>query len=374
MSRKFLLALLALAAVALFGCSDDEETTNPVDTTPPSLASVTPASGAVDVNLLQGFTFVFDEALDPTTLNDTTVTTATRGGGLHVVPAADNLSVWVAPDSLWTPESAHQIVIDGATDLAGNALPTVTTTFTTAALSCASLADRFEVNNDIASATTCAVDVAYPALSVCDADRDFYVFTLTEAAKVTARTDITYAEATSWQLYWQRENGDAYGTLGTTVNSGGEPSYHYSFLPGTYYLSVREAGDTEHVLYDLILETSEPCAEDAYEDNDFEDIAAPITVGLHEDLRGCYVDADWYAFAVEAGQTITLTVTSDPYEGFDHRRLRIREPGGQMVSYDGSANPATTSVVAAASGTATAMARFWVDDVVYDMEIALTNE
>ena len=373
MARVYLCVGLLLVLLLAACGDDDNDPVGPEDDLSTVLTSVTPADGAVDVNLLQGFTFQFNTALDPATLDAATVTTGTRDGGLHIIPAADSLSLWVAPDSLWAPETTRQIVIAGATDATGTLVDTMTVSFTTGALNCTNLADRFEDNDTPAEAATCPLDTDLFALSFCDDDNDVFVFTLDDTAMVTARAQIIYANGTSWSYNWTRADERYYGGTGMTLASGQIVTDHYSFLPGTYYLKIQETSHVDHILYNLRLETGTACPDDIYEDNDFEDTAYPLAAGLYEDLRGCVLDADWFSVEVDAGQTITLTVTTEPYGGFDNRRLRIREPGGAIATYNGSDEPATLTNVATSAGTATVMARFWADDVVYDLDIAVTG-
>ena len=133
---------------------------------------------------------------------------------------------------------------------------------------------------------------------------------------------------TSWQIYWANANGDYYTTLGTSFETGdSSASFQYSFLPGTYYVAVwKYYVDHHYVVYDLRLETSEPCPDDAYEDNDFRYDATPMIPGQYDSLRACYLDADYFAVEVESGQTLTVTMAQvTGYTGL--RRLIIYGAG-----------------------------------------------
>jgi hypothetical protein len=65
----------------------------------------------------------------------------------------------------------------------------------------------------------------------------------------------------------------------------------------------------EVIAYDLVLETSAPCQDDRYEENDQPGQAVLVTEGLIEDLRGCFKDRDYFDIELGAGETLTLTVT-----------------------------------------------------------------
>jgi hypothetical protein len=114
------------------------------------------------------------------------------------------------------------------------------------------------------------------------------------------------------------------------------------------------------------------CRDDVFEDNDFDDEPAPIAPGSYAGLRACHLDADWYAFSVSDGDTITVTIDTHEYTCF--RRMVIREPGGEQVwakPLDLEAPVSTVSLPVTAAGTARVMCVVWSDGVVYDMTIGL---
>ena len=87
------------------------------------------------------------------------------------------------------------------------------------------------------------------------------------------------------------------------------------------------------------------------------------------DVRGCWLDADWFSFPVSAGQTITLTVDPGDYTGT--RRLRIYEPGGTQSGSTGQEEFTSVSVTATASGTARVYAMFWAGIGPYELTISV---
>ena len=108
-----------------------------------------------------------------------------------------------------------------------------------------------------------------------------------------------------------------------------------TFLPGTYYvriLCMEEPTEYDYILYDFELMTGDPCADDPYEDNDFLDEAPLVSPGTLADLRGCGNDYDYFAVELNAGDTITVTFTTDPFEGAQNRRFRIQDPSGIVIS------------------------------------------
>jgi len=108
------------------------------DTTPPTVVSTTPASGATGVSIGSTVTATFSEALDATTVNTTTVTLRT---GTTQVPATVSYASGVAtltPSSALAATTTYTATVKGGStgvkDVAGNPLAAdVTWSFTTAA-------------------------------------------------------------------------------------------------------------------------------------------------------------------------------------------------------------------------------------------------
>ena len=130
---------------------------------------------------------------------------------------------------------------------------------------------------------------------------------------------------------------------------------------------------SNHSVYFFGVGDGEPCADDAYEDNDFLDEAQPIAIGLTTDLTGCYLDADYYTFEVEAGQTVTLTQTQHPHDESTHSRLRIHDPSGTSKSDDDDAMESSVYKEIEQAGTCTVMAQFWAD-LTYDLNIEIGEQ
>jgi hypothetical protein len=119
------------------GLPCDLESTNPPDTTPPTVSSTDPANAATGVPINQNINATFSEAMDPSTITSDTVTlrqgatpvagTVSYAGNTAIFTRASNL----APNTVYTAT-----VTTGARDLAGNALANdVVWSFTTGATS-----------------------------------------------------------------------------------------------------------------------------------------------------------------------------------------------------------------------------------------------
>jgi len=111
----------ALSAAATSGAAS---VTVAADTTPPTVASVSPANGSTGIQYSQ-FTAIFSEAMDPSTLNGASVTLAGGGKAVAGVVTYNPLTMTVT----FTPSVKLQIntpytatITAAVTDLAGNHL------------------------------------------------------------------------------------------------------------------------------------------------------------------------------------------------------------------------------------------------------------
>jgi hypothetical protein len=114
----------------------------PPDTTPPTVTSVAPASGATDVAVAGHVAATFSEALNPATVTASSV--VLRDAGNAVVPGtvsynAATRGVTLTPAAPLATSTTYTVTIPGGsggvTDVAGNALvSTVTWSFTTASV------------------------------------------------------------------------------------------------------------------------------------------------------------------------------------------------------------------------------------------------
>jgi hypothetical protein len=375
MPRRLLRSAIALTlCLALASCGgSDGGPSGPADSTPPTITQVSVSEGADDIGLIERISVTFSEPMDASTITDTTVFVTGRSATGHVEYDAATRTASVIPDTLYASETPHIFVVtDEVTDDSGNGLSEPdTTSFETGPFGCDYLMDYLEPNNEVGDGAVVEVDKLYRTLSVCGQNSDYYHFTLEDPAMVTATTVLRHcAEDESWGIYFMRTNGDHYATRGVGADPGDTTTFRFSFLPGTYALWLFGYDDPVYVLYDLELVTSEPCPDDEYEDNDFMDEAQPVAPGLTTDLGGCYLDADYYTFDVEAGQVVTLTATQHPHEGSVHSRMRIYDPSGASNGDDEDSLENSIERTIEQSGTCTVMVQFW-EDIVYDLEIAI---
>lgn len=374
MSKKLAVTALVLALVALSSCGGSNNGGVAPDVTAPTVSQMSITDGTTDVGLVQQLLVTFSEPLDAATVNDTTFVVAGRSATGYVEYNESTRTASFLPDTLYAQETWHNLVItDDVTDEAGNAYEGGTTSFQTGDLSCDNLLDRFEPNGTAGAAPVMELDRLYPTLTACGQDDDFYLFTLEEAAKVTVQTDFTHADDVNWGIHFVRPDGTNYeATLGALASTGNSRTFSYSFPTGTHGVRIFGYQDPVYVLYDLTLVTSAPCVEDEYEDNDFREDAVPVTPGLMENLRGCYLDPDYFSFDVTTGQTVTVTTTQLNVGDVSNCRIRIFDPAGLQTADGEPQSPYSLSAVMTESGTCEIMAMFW-DDRGYDLEIVVAD-
>ena len=376
MSRKLAAVVFVLALVALSSCGDSDSGGSGPDTTLPEVSQVSVADGATGVGLVEQLLVTFSEPMDPATITDTTVIVAGRSATGYVEYDEATRTASFTPDTLYAVSTPHELIVtEDVTDADGNALAEEhSTAFTTGPLDCEHLLDHLEPDNDIAGATVIGLNEWVRTLTQCEGrtDRDYFQFTLDETTKIHARAKFKYCvEDLDWITEFRRWDGELYVDSGTDASPGETRGWYYTFLPGTYWVSVH-ATDSEpwgFALYDFMLETDTPCRDDAFEDNDFFEERAQTTANESYNLVGCMVDADYFWVDIEMGQTLTVTVTTTVST---NRRLRLYDTSQVQVDYyNGMDDPASVSHTATRSGTHSFMTRFWNDGTEYEMNVSV---
>jgi hypothetical protein len=345
---------------------------------PPHVTQTYPEDGASGVDLTTTVSVWFSKSMQVASLDSVYVLEGAIAQRDYD-PGESRLTLHL--DGMLDEDSTYHVrVASFCMDTDGNNLAQdYVFSFTAGAFDCSERADMFEPNDNVASAAPIEIGVTYPTLTSCgDQERwDFYEFTLDAAAKVTAITRMRNMDTThtAWQIYWANAAQQYYTTLGSHFEEGDSiVSFHYTFLPGTYYVTVfKDRVDNHYVVYDLKLETSDPCPDDPYEDNDFWQDATPIAPGEYSGLRGCYLDGDYFAVDLLTGQTLTVTIT-EVTSSSELRRLVLYGPN--MVGVAGDTdhdNPKTEAWTAEQDGTHYIEIRWWGDDIIYDLDIEVTD-
>jgi hypothetical protein len=107
------------------------------DMTAPGVAAISPPDGAIAVGVNAGVTVRFDEAINPVSVDGTTV--ALEGPAGTLVPctisfADNNATVDVTPHTPLLANTEYTVTVDGVEDVAGNPVSATTSEFTTGAV------------------------------------------------------------------------------------------------------------------------------------------------------------------------------------------------------------------------------------------------
>ncbi len=362
--------IVAAAAVALVSCSSsDGGPSQPEDTTSPTITSWNVSDGATDVNLVRQVAVTFSEDMDESTISDTTFQVSGRSGSGYVEYDPETRMATYTPDTLYAANAWHDITLDGPADEAGNPLDAVTHSFQTGPFDCDHMHDYFEPNESYASPAVVSLNRTYRTLAVCGSDKDYYSFTLDQPAKVTVKTHFVHADSLDYYVQLLRQDGKQYVYFVSGQTTGDDRGVPFSFNPGTYIASIEDYNHDGYFLYDLEFETSAPCDDDDYEDNDFVDEAEPLSVNETHDLVGCYLDADVFSFYAEIGQTITLSSTQLTSPHNIGQLIVYRPNGNALDSSTEYAADNTLEVTAVESGTHYAAAKFWNQRTEYEFRI-----
>ena len=375
------LALIIVVSIALgilAGCGGDDGS-SPQDNQSPVVMATNPAAGATWVSPNMPVRIAFSEAMDETSL-DSVFISGVEVSAREYDDDSHSVTLWFA--EMLDTGTEYEVRVAGAVrDRAGNRMEDDHTfSYTTVAgpLTCTGLYDHFELDNHIADATGVDLGRWYWLVPSCGGlERyDFYEFTLIDGARVTLRMNFVFADTAEmdWRLHFYRADGGSYSSSGASLTFPEEMILSHSFLPGTYYTRINKTDEDDHLgVYSFTIETSDPCQDDEYEDNDFEDEASPVTAGLLEGLHGCYEDADYYSIDIEAGKSLRVTMTEvTTVAGGVDRKLSLSGPGVAIGVTD-QTEPRIETIPAAQAGTYYIEARWWADGVIYNLNVEVLN-
>jgi hypothetical protein len=373
-ARLVLIFGLSMALSAFAGCGGDDGS-SPVDNQPPGVAATNPAAGATGVSPNRPVRISFSEAMDETSL-DSIFIEGVKVSAREYEDETHSVTLWFS-EMLEAGTEYRVRVASSVRDRAGNPMTgdhTFSYTTVPGPLTCNSLYDLYESDDHIESSTKIDLGKWYWLVPSCGGlERyDFYEFTLIDAARVTLRMNFVFADTADmgWRINFYRRDGGSYSSFRESLTLPAEMMLSHSFLPGTYYARICKADDDEHVgVYSFTVETSNPCHDDEYEDNDFEDEAVPITAGLLEGLRGCDEDADYYSIEIEEGETLRVTMTEvTSVAGGVDRKLSLFGPG-VGTGPTNRTEPRIEMITALETGTHYIEAMWWADGVVYDLNV-----
>ena len=372
-----LVGLLGCTVWTICGCSSDSGGGG-VSSNAPEVTETYPTDAATGVSLNTPISITFSEDMDEATLDSIYI----DGGATFYAMEYDGdlKKVTAELSELLEPETEYRVMVSSyCADMDGEPLDSdYTFDFTTGDFGCDGLEDPFSTSKTIATASRVDLDHRYRLVPSCGGDENMHVFkfTLDEATKITTHYTIVDADTSklSWRFRYMREDGLDYYAAGSGVTLDSYYDYQaaYSFLPGTYYIKTGKTYGTGHTaVYELLLETSSACVDDAYEDNDFFDQATPVTEGSYN-LRGCSVDKDYLSIELEAGQQLDVTLSYELPEA-DYIISVYNSSQVEMARYMRYANPFSFSYTAGASGTYYVVMFFWTDDHDYSLDFDITG-
>jgi hypothetical protein len=378
LTRLVLIFGMGMALGVFAGCGGDDGS-SPRDNQPPVVTSTNPPDAETWVSPNMPVRIFFSEAMDEASLDAIFIDGVTVRAREYDY---DSHSVTLSFSEMLETGTEYDVRVSGAVrDRSGNQMESdYTFSYTTmpGPLACTSLYDPFEADDHIGIATEIDIGRWYWLVPSCGGGGrfDYYEFTLADAARATVRMKVVFADTAEmdWRINLYREDGGSYSALAASLTFPGETMLSHSFLPGTYYARIGKTDDDDHLgIYSFIFETSDPCPDDEYEDNDFEDEATPVTAGLLEGLRGCYEDADYYSMELEAGQTLRVTMTEvTNVAGGADRKLSLFGPG-VWAGITNQIEPRAEMVKALEDGTHYIEARWWTDGVVYDLNVEVLD-
>jgi|GEM_PF-996841 len=210
--------------------------------------------------------------------------------------------------------------------------------------------DAFEPNDSLASPSP-IIAGAYPGLSVCPTDDDWY-------SVLASVDDIIDVEALFSNLEGDLdlELFDPSGTLvaDSATADDDEALQHLASTSGAYVLHVALVADTGILpgnTYDLTLQVvdTSACTDDGQEENDSLATAAPLNTATLSNLASCPLDEDWFFLPLTTGQDIDVDVLFAHADG--DIDLTVYDASGQLlVSSNTLTDDESVNVIAPADG------------------------
>ena len=240
-------------------------------------------------------------------------------------------------------------------------------------------ADAFEPNDSDGVAAPVPAG-SHVGLTACPTDDDWYAITLAAGDELTV--DLTFANAEGdidlevvdplgFNLGASASSDDDESVGPVTANNAGDHLVHVTLYA--------DAGSVPGNSYDMDLTTTgaATCAADAFEPNDSDLAAAPITSGSHAGLTACDTDIDdWYALPLVAGDELTVDLFFVDDEG--DIDLEVFDPAGNSMGSGASMddNESVGPVLAAITGDHVVHVQLYADagsvpGNSYDMDLAV---
>src|ERR1019366_1997814 len=104
------------------------------DTTPATVSTISPANNQTGAPLNAQIVALMSDGIDPTTVTNSFITVTPSGGRAiagTVTLASDGVTLTFAPSSALTASKLYNVSVGGFTDIDGNAVTAVASSFTT---------------------------------------------------------------------------------------------------------------------------------------------------------------------------------------------------------------------------------------------------
>ncbi len=374
--RAIALSIAVITMGLLLASCGGDGGSGPDDTTPAGIDELNIQDGATDLSLGSRPEVTFDSPMDGSTITESTLYLEERALDAHVEYDEESRTATLTPDTLLAPNTPHRLVIsDDIEEENGTPLPeTVTIDFETGDFDCDGISDYMEPNGEVPTAPMIEFDRWYRTLTLCEDDRDYFRFTLTETAKVWINAVARHLPGTQWSVTFRTEEGLNYVMSIANPALTDTTRRRFTFLPGTYGVGVTVSSAPMYFLYDFMINTDEPCDDDAWEDNDFLHEAQPVTPGTIENLRSCYADSDWFSLSLEEGQTITVTMDVESPGAATMWSLAVLDEDELVVESElGSDDPMVVTGEVPADGTYYVAAWYSGEGAHYSLDISIDD-
>jgi len=348
MHKQLVASAVAVACLMLvLGCGEDGGTD--VQISKSTVVQTSPQDDAVGIRLIPVISIWFSEEMDESSLGAITV------GDIPVHSVdydtlGNKATVRVATGL--AGETVYPVTVPTSVkDIEGYRLGTAYTfSFTTGPATCDNAADDFEPNDIAPESKIIEIPCSHPVLSSCGGDEraDYYDFTVGEATTATFRLRrVDGGPAVRWAVSFQRHPYQIF-SVRDSLKSTEEVTDYYTCSTGIYTMKIgKQDEDEEIVFYSLALETSAPCMDDSYEENDNVFEAPMLLPGHYENLISCNHDNDFYGVELTAGQTLTITA-DNVSGGSPNGHASILDSGYRVMAIDsGTHTPLTASYTAA---------------------------
>ncbi len=237
--------------------------------------------------------------------------------------------------------------------------------------------DAYEENDTAELAASLGLG-AYPGLTICQGDDDYYAVALLAGDRLVL--DLSFVDADGDIDVQLQDAAGAWVASGTTANDDEHLEADIA-EDGLYFARVYRFGTEGEPVqgYELSLDVGEvpepvDCPLDPWEDNDDEASASIVGAGSFSGASICMDDPDWFAVDAAEGQRLTVDLLFIDEEG--DVDLRVVAPDGTYSSAVSVSDDETLTVESTLAGTYLVRATLFADPGLehgntYDLSVSL---